>query len=69
MSANPNLEYLCPNCGHINELAVDEIKNMYSEQSAYCSQCRTLLSIVPADGMNDDINLVVTEVLPDKPPR
>ena len=54
-------EYMCPHCGYINALAGSEICNMYSEQYANCYSCETKLEIVPADGMNDIINLVISE--------
>lgn len=54
-------EYMCPHCGYINAIAGSEICNMYSAQYANCYNCDIKLEIVPADGMNDMINLVISE--------
>ncbi|WP_232364482.1 hypothetical protein [Salinimonas lutimaris] len=54
-------EYMCPQCGYINAIAGSEICNMYLAQYANCYSCDTKLEIVPADGMNEMINLVISE--------
>lgn len=54
-------EYMCPHCGYINAIAGSEICNMYSAQYTNCYSCDTKLEIVPADGMNNMINLVISE--------
>lgn len=68
MNASTSLEYLCPNCSCINRLERNLVVNMYDEQTAYCSQCRTKLEIVPACGLDDAINLIVS-VAEDAPMR
>ena len=62
-------EYRCPHCGYINALAGSEICNMYSEQYANCYSCETKLEIVPTNGMNDMVNLVISEAEEDFLPR
>jgi len=56
-----NHEYLCPHCGTVNALSHFEIRNMYTPQYADCHHCKTKLEIVPADGIGNNINLVVSE--------
>lgn len=68
MNASTPLEYLCPNCSCINLLERDLVVDMYNEQTAYCAQCRTKLEIVPANGLDDAINLIVS-VAEDAPMR
>lgn len=55
-------EYMCPHCGHINAIAHHELRNKYTEQYAKCDKCHTGLEIVPADGINEQVNLVVSEI-------
>ena len=69
MSASQQHEYLCPQCSHINALEHNEIRNMYKEQTATCEQCGAMLEIVPALGIGDQINLVVSIAPPDSPKR
>ncbi|QJR81400.1 hypothetical protein CA267_011735 [Alteromonas pelagimontana] len=65
MNANEQHEYMCPHCNHINEIEHDCIRNMYKEQYTKCSECGANLEIVPADGIGDQINLVVSVAAPD----
>ena len=60
MNATTQLEYLCPNCTSINLLERELVVDMHSEQTAYCSQCSTKLEIVPANGLENAINLIVS---------
>ncbi|MEW9798558.1 hypothetical protein [Alteromonas sp. CYL-A6] len=60
MNAIEPLEYLCPHCGQINLIYSTQLKDMYQEHLVHCSQCSTRLALVPATGMNDDINLIVS---------
>lgn len=62
------LEYLCPHCSCINTIEKNLLVDMYQEQSTVCSQCQTTLEVVPANGLDDDINLIVT-VADDVPMR
>jgi|TARA_Y100001936_G_scaffold209266_1_gene215309 Na+-translocating ferredoxin:NAD+ oxidoreductase RnfC subunit len=34
---------------------------MYKEQREPCQQCHQMLEIIPANGVNDQINLIVSE--------
>lgn len=61
MGTSTEHEYLCPHCGAENSLSDYEIRNMYSPQIAHCDNCKCKLEIVPADGIGDNINLVVSE--------
>ncbi len=69
MTSTNNLEYLCPRCGHVNGISQEEIKDMYQEQYAACSNCHSQLELVPACGIGDQINLVVSVAAPDLPQR
>ncbi len=60
MNASSQLEYLCPNCSCINLLERKQVTDNYHEQTTYCSQCRTKLEVVPANGLDDSINLIVS---------
>ncbi len=55
-------EYMCPHCGHINSISQHALRNKYTEQYANCDKCKTGLELVPADGINEQINLVVSEL-------
>lgn len=61
MQAATEHEYLCPHCGHINVLQHHELRDKCTEQYAKCDNCAVMLEIVPADGIDDQINLIVTE--------
>lgn len=69
MTSTNHLEYLCPQCGDVNGIAQEEIKDMYQEQYAACANCHSQLELVPACGIGDQINLVVSVATPDLPPR
>lgn len=69
MTSTNNIEYLCPHCGHVNGISPEEIKDMYQEQYAACCNCQRQLELVPACGIGDQINLVVSVVPPDLPSR
>ncbi|GGW83385.1 hypothetical protein [Alteromonas halophila] len=66
MDVSDQLEYLCPHCGSLNQLV--GVIDMYREQTAFCQHCRTKLEIVPANGLDKIINLIVT-VAEDTPVR
>lgn len=59
--SNMLLEFRCPLCGHVNAISVDTLKDMYKEQREPCQQCNQMLEIIPANGVNDQINLIVSE--------
>ena len=65
MNGSETLEYLCPHCNHVNSIRHDAIRDMYKEQFTHCDSCQTKLEIIPADGINESINLVVSLALPD----
>ncbi len=69
MTAKPDLEYLCPHCGHINTIADHVVRDTYKEQYTACAHCRRQLEIVPACGIGETINLVVSVAAQDTPPR
>lgn len=69
MTSTKNIEYLCPQCGHVNGISKEEIKDMYQEQYAACEQCHSRLELVPACGIGDQINLIVSVAPPDLPER
>ncbi len=56
------LEYRCPSCGGINTLPKESVVDMYKEQLESCKQCNKRLEIIPANGINDRINLIVSEL-------
>ena len=62
-------EYLCPKCNHVNSLEHEGIRDMYQEQYTLCENCETNLEIVPADGIGDQINLIVSLAITDTVPR
>ena len=55
------LEYRCPRCGYINAIARETVLDMYKEQSDACQHCQQKLEIIAAKGINDQINLIVSE--------
>ncbi|MBU2980154.1 hypothetical protein [Alteromonas sp. C1M14] len=65
MNASYEHEYLCPHCGHLNVTEVETEKDMYREKYATCSQCDVKLEIVPAEGIEDRINLIVSVAFTD----
>ncbi|MCU7554591.1 hypothetical protein OCL06_08265 [Alteromonas sp. ASW11-19] len=69
MTAKRDLEYLCPHCGHVNAIAEHAVRDMYKEQYTECVHCRQQLEIVPACGIGDQINLVVSVAAQDTPQR
>ncbi len=62
-------EYMCPQCGEINTIAKDAIVDMYKEQLECCSACHRQLEVTAANGVNNQINLVVEVAETDAPPR
>ena len=60
MNATHEQEYLCPHCGHINALQLDTLREMYQEKYTQCAKCDSRLEIVPADGIGEKINLIVS---------
>lgn len=61
MQSQSFLEYRCPGCGAINKLARESVIDMYKEQLESCKHCHKILEIIPANGINDQINLIVSE--------
>ena len=55
------LEYRCPRCGFINAIAREAVLDMYKEQADACEHCNQMLEIIAANGINDQINLIVSE--------
>ena len=55
------LEYRCPRCGFINAIAKETILDMYKEKADACQHCNQKLEIIAANGINDKINLIVSE--------
>ncbi|MDC8829894.1 hypothetical protein [Alteromonas gilva] len=62
MQSQSLLEYRCPCCGSINTLAKESVIDMYKEQLESCKQCHKRLEIIAATGINDQINLIVSEL-------
>lgn len=60
MNATHEQEFLCPHCSHINAMELDTVKEMYREQYTTCSSCGANLEVVPADGIGEKINLIVS---------
>ena len=60
MNASLEQEYLCPHCSHINALKLDTHHEMYREKYTHCVKCDSRLEVVPADGIGEKINLVVS---------
>ncbi|NMH60949.1 hypothetical protein [Alteromonas ponticola] len=59
MSSSSHHEYMCPQCNHINALPDRALRNMYKEQLTTCEKCGCKLEVTPADGINNQINIVV----------
>lgn len=55
------LEFRCPRCGYINAIARDTVIDMYKERLDSCQHCQQKLEIIAANGINDQINLIVSE--------
>jgi hypothetical protein len=67
-SASNNLhEYLCPSCGNINSITQDEALDFYTEHAKLCAYCGQGLEVTPANGINNQINIVVALALPPLP--
>ncbi len=60
MNATHEQEYLCPHCSHINALELDTHREMYREKYTQCAKCGSRLEVVPADGIGEKINLIVS---------
>ncbi|MCW8090743.1 hypothetical protein [Alteromonas sp. ASW11-130] len=60
MNASSHHEYMCPQCNHINTFPERALRNMYKEQMTICEKCGCQLEVTPADGINNQINLVVS---------
>ncbi|MBT81738.1 MAG: hypothetical protein CL587_15255 [Alteromonadaceae bacterium] len=56
MNATLEQEYLCPHCSHINAIELDTHREMYTT----CDKCGSHLEVVPADGIGEKINLIVS---------
>lgn len=69
MNATQEQEYLCPHCSHINALKLNSHHDMYREQYTQCAKCDSRLEVVPADGIGEKINLVVSLVASELPIR
>ncbi|MEG3767028.1 hypothetical protein [Alteromonas sp. 14N.309.X.WAT.G.H12] len=69
MNASYEHEYLCPHCSHINVIEIETEKDMYREKYIACPRCGVKLEIVPAEGIEDRINLVVTVAYTDAASR
>lgn len=61
MLGQTHLEYRCPHCGFINAIARETVIDMYKEQYDACKHCQQKLEIIAANGINDQINLIVSE--------
>lgn len=62
MNKNQPLEYLCPYCGVINAFELNSLRDMYHEQVETFFCCKKKLSLTAADGVEGQINLVITEL-------
>lgn len=59
-------EYMCPECSHINQISSEQLVDKYVEQVVHCQACKRTLEMMVADGVDNQINLVVTSVYPPK---
>lgn len=55
------LEYRCPRCGYINALSQEVLVDKYKERLESCHHCKQKLEVIIASGINDNINLIVSE--------
>ncbi|MBU3023571.1 hypothetical protein [Aestuariibacter sp. A3R04] len=69
MNATRQQEFLCPHCSHINTLEINPAKEMYIERQVACSRCNTVVEVVPADGIGEQINLIVSVTSSEMPIR
>lgn len=53
-------EFMCPCCGYINRVSHNVLGDKYKEQATRCASCNSSLEIIVADGIGDEINLIVT---------
>ena len=53
-------DFLCPHCAGVNTLTVNQADCM-KEQSVCCEHCRQIVNITPATGLDDAVNLVISE--------
>lgn len=54
------LEYRCPRCGFINALSRDARVDNFKERLESCHHCKQKLEVIVANGINDNINLIVS---------
>ena len=55
-------EFMCPCCGYINKIEDNRLGDKYKEQAIRCASCKGSLEIIVADGVDDDVNLIVTSL-------
>lgn len=65
-SSSQRHEYMCPECGHINQVSPEQVVDKYTEQLVHCQSCKRPLEMMVADGVDNQLNLVVTTVFPTK---
>lgn len=62
MNKQESLEFLCPHCGIVNTIPIHALRDMYQEQVETCQCCGKNLSLIAADGVAGQINLVIGEL-------
>lgn len=55
-------EFLCPDCGHVNQVSAPLIAEKYREHQVKCEQCNHLLEIIIADGIHNNVNIVASSL-------
>jgi len=55
-------EFLCPDCGFVNQVGAPMLDEKYREHQVKCQKCSHLLEIVVADGMHNNINIVASSL-------
>lgn len=60
MSVGLQQEFLCPHCGGLNSFITKE-SNCLREEAVSCSHCNQMLNVTTAAGIDNTINLVVSE--------
>ena len=56
------MEFLCPDCGFINQVGSQVLNEKYREHQVKCQNCNHLLEVIVADGMHDNLNIVASSI-------
>jgi len=53
-------EFLCPHCGGLNTFTTCE-NSALKEELVSCAHCKKPINVIPAAGIDDSVNLIVSD--------